>query len=321
MTDEFSKALPELRPFLSFFPGFDLSVAPKEGIRPFFASFPPPTNPYPDDVVVGSVTIVGGDNDPLRLLVVSPAQRQSEAPAILAFHGGGGIVGVPEMDLPTYAYFAKEGYVVVSPDYRLAPEHPFPKAAEDGDCTWAYMTSPEGTTQLQIDPKRIALYGSSAGSTLATGISIRLLGKKYAQQPCGVVMDSAVADDRTIYLSQEPGHPDAAYFSVWNRDNAIAARAFVFGAASALPLDAAPLRSTDYNDFVGLPPHYVSSCDLDSLAEHGPEYLKRLEKAGVRATGKVWKSTIHAFVTMVPSSDVAQEARADYVKVFKEMLQ
>ncbi|KAK4702263.1 hypothetical protein P7C70_g3963, partial [Phenoliferia sp. Uapishka_3] len=311
---------PELRPFLAAFPGFDTTPPIATGVRAWFASFPPPPLPDPSVVSVESREITGPAGGKLRLLVFRPF-TDSKVPVILGIHGGGFLLGAPEIETDLHSHFAANGMVVVSPAYRLAPEHPYPAAYDDVEAAYNYITSAAGQESLNIDGTRVGVYGASAGSALATGLAIRL-----NQQGCGdgiklVVMDSTLADDRLIYPSQAENLPTAIYH-IWTRENSLAMRALTFTTPieEPLPLEASPLRSTRTSDFSGLCPHIVTSCELDSLAEQGQEYFKRLQSAGVDVQYKFWERSIHGFSQLCPKSQIGREAVDLYTKAFKRRL-
>ncbi|KAL8293347.1 hypothetical protein RQP46_000048 [Phenoliferia psychrophenolica] len=311
---KFPLAHPDFHPFLGFFPGFDITVHPAEGIRPFTAAFPPPPMPDPAVASVESIEIPGkAGQAPLRLLVVRPVGTK-KVPVVLGIHGGGFLMGAPEMDIALYGHFAAAGFAVVSPDYRLAPEHPYPAAYDDCELAYNYIVSDEGQKAHNIDGTRVAAWGSSAGSALATGLAIRLNQKSAGKALKVVLMDSSVADQRIIYPSQAPNHPNAIYHSVWTAKNSEAMYSYTFGNVDvkSLPIEASPLLSTNDADFKGLAPHVVTSCELDSLADMGSIYADRLKGAGVDVAYRMFKGGPHAYLTLVPTSALAVESMAYY---------
>ncbi|BGP30999.1 hypothetical protein JCM10296v2_002763 [Rhodotorula toruloides] len=316
MTD-FSRALPEFRAFLRTWceiGGFPFDKEPAEGARPFFASFPAAPAPEPSLATTESVEIDSASGK-LRLVVVKPV-NVSKPPVVVAIHGGGGVVGVPEMDFPLYTAFAQAGFAVVSPDYRLAPEHPMPAALDDVESAWTWATSQEAAA-AGLDSSRVALYGSSAGSNLAAGLAIRLKnqGKKA---PTLTLLDSVLADDRVEpYGSMQPDDSIAPYH-IWKRSDADRARHWLYGDRQDLSVEEAPLRSQDpVKDFGGLGPHYLSVCELDSLRDHGLSYARSLYAANVPTSLHVWGGAPHAFVTLCPGTELAGRVREEDVRALK----
>lgn len=113
------------------------------------------------------------DTEPaIRVLVTTPVGTDQLRPAVLHLHGGGMVVGSPQFEAFESGRIARElGAVVVSPDYRLAPEHPFPAALDDCMATLGWMRAITG--ELGIDPERIAVMGSSAGGGLSAAVAQR----------------------------------------------------------------------------------------------------------------------------------------------------
>ena len=125
---------------------------------------------------------------------------------MLALHGGGMIVGSPQLELVTHGRLAKElGAVVVSPDYRLAPENPFPAAVDDCTTTLPWMR--ENADDLNIDADRIAGLGTSAGGGLAAAVAQRSHHQGIALRAQGLVYP--MLDDRTVLNDDARGpRPD-----------------------------------------------------------------------------------------------------------------
>ncbi|BGP00733.1 hypothetical protein NBRC10513v2_000856 [Rhodotorula toruloides] len=334
MTD-FARALPEFRAFLRTWNeigGFPFDKEPAEGARPFLASFPAAPAPEPSLATTGNVEI-DSSSGKLRLVVVKPV-NVSKPPVVVAIHGGGGVVGVPEcalpsnppdahmlilvvrMDFPLYTAFAQAGFAVVSPDYRLAPEHRMPAALDDVESAWIWATSQEAAA-AGFDTSRVAVYGSSAGSNLAAGLAIRL--KNQAKKaPALTLLDSVLADDRVdLYNSMQPDESIAPYH-IWKRSDAERVRHWLYGDRQDLSVEEAPLRSQDpVKDFGGLGPHYLSVCELDSLLSHGLSYARSLYTANVPTSLHVWGGAPHAFATLCPGTELAMSVREEYVRALK----
>ncbi|BGP23671.1 hypothetical protein JCM10295v2_002572 [Rhodotorula toruloides] len=270
----------------------------------------------------------------LRLVIVKP-MNVSKPPVVVAIHGGGGVIGVPEfvlspanatfvtsslihllvyrMDFPLYTAFAEAGFAVVSPDYRLAPEHPMPAALYDVESAWTWATS-EQASAAGLDSARVAVYGSSAGSNLAAGLAIRLKNQGK-EAPALTLLDSVLLDDRIApYKSMLPDESIAPYH-VWKRSDAERVRGWLHGDREDLGVEEAPLRSQDpVKDFGGLD---LSVCELDSLRDHGLLYAQSLYSANVPTSLHVWGGAPHAFVTLCPGTELAGRVRGEYVRALK----
>lgn len=88
-----------------------------------------------------TIEIKNAISEPMHLFVFKPIGATGPTPVVFAIHGGGGVFGHPLMDTPIYTRFAQAGYAVVSPDYRLAPEHPSPAAGNDIDVAWSVFSN------------------------------------------------------------------------------------------------------------------------------------------------------------------------------------
>lgn len=213
----------------------------------------------------------------VRVLVTTPNEGRLPRPGVLWIHGGGYIVGSPEMEAAFTARVARDlDVVTVSPDYRLAPEHPFPAALDDclAVLRWMYGNAEE----LGIDPDRLAVLGASAGGGLAAAVAQRSHDE-------GIVLRAQVLvypmlDDRTALRADPVGRGRFMWSPASNR----------FGWTSYLgraprmsdaPPYASPARRTD---LTGLPPAWVGVGDLDLFYEEDVDYAERLQADGVACT-------------------------------------
>ncbi|KAL8291579.1 hypothetical protein RQP46_002557 [Phenoliferia psychrophenolica] len=286
MTD-FPRAHPEIRAMLPA-PTFQLAAQPMQQVREYLESaLPKPT--VDPTIKTEHIEITGGAGQKMRMYCLQPADVVAKAPqpTVLAFHGGGGLIGTPEQEYSLYSSFVKAGYLVLSPEYRLAPEDPFPAANDDALKAWEWL---------------------SAGGALAASVALRLRETSGGVQPKIVLLDSPVLCDRATFHSQREGSGLEKYFW-WTTENARDAQRLVFGSDhETLPLHGAPLRSTNAEDFKGLPPHYIAAGELDSLVDHSVTYANLLQAAGVSTELHVWRGAVHGFIHPGWATSYAQRA-------------
>src|ERR1700682_2823477 len=138
----------------------------------------------------------------VRVLVTTPDERGTTRPAVLSIHGGGMIVGSPQLELTFHGRFARElGAVVVSPDYRLAPENPFPAGLDDCMATLYWMR--EHADELGIDADNIAVEGGSAGGGLAAAVAQRSHDEGIALR--AQLLIYPMLDDRSVLHDHHEG--------------------------------------------------------------------------------------------------------------------
>ena len=209
---------------------------------------------------VSVVTRMVGD-PPIRVLVTTSEGHQAKRPAVLSLHGGGMIVGSPQLEQMTHGRLARDlGAVVVAPDYRLAPENPFPAALDDCMTTLAWMR--EHADELGIDADRIAVTGISAGGGLAAAVAQRSHDDGIALRAQGLVYP--MLDDRTVLNDDAEGRGRI----VWTPESNRFAWTAYLGRAprmSDAPTYAAPARRDDLS---GLPPAWIG------VGESGPLLLR-----------------------------------------------
>ncbi|UWM78381.1 alpha/beta hydrolase (plasmid) [Rhizobium sp. WSM4643] len=226
------------------------------------------------------------------------APRQG-APALLYLHGGGFVIGAPETHEDIGRTLANmAGAVVVSPDYRLAPEHPFPAAIDDCAAALVWMT--EHADELGIDPLRIIVAGDSAGGNLAAVVAL-LARDGQVPDIIGQVLIYPVTDQLQTsdsYSRYEEGFGLTAAAMKWFRDH------YLPDAESRSDWRASPLSVAS---LTGVAPALVILAGYDVLFDEGAAYAERLGTEA-KATTRTWRGQIHGFVSKRGAIPEAQEA-------------
>ena len=261
-----------------------LTEMPVAAAREMFRVAQPPR----PDIEVGKVEDISieGRNGTIPLRVYTP-QGDGPFPLTMMFHGGGWVIG----DLDTADAQSREvcngaGCVVVSVDYRLAPEHRFPVAAEDCfDATnWTYSNAPT----LNGDRERLAVAGDSAGGNLAAVVAQMArdqAGPPLIFQLLVYPVTNGSVFDTDSYRENAEGYMLTAASMHWfwdhYADEADRANAY-----------ASPLCAADLSN---LPPAFVMVAEYDPLRDEGIEYAVALAKAGVNAKCQCYDGFIHGF--------------------------
>jgi triacylglycerol lipase len=287
---------PELLPGLEALPQFELSektlpLVRGGGGRANMAL--PALSPAQQAVRCEQRFIPSTDHSPdVRVLIYTPPGNTTSAllPAYLHMHGGGYVLGTPEISDGSNRSFAAElNCIIVSVDYRLAPETTYPGALED--CYAALAWLHRNAQQLGVDRSRIAIGGESAGGGHAAALA--LLARERGEYPiCLQLLDAPMIDDRTGSVS-EP-HPHCGEF-VWPpANNRFGWRALlgVEPGSADVPVAAVPARAVDLS---GLPPTFIAVGALDLFLEEDLEYARRLIRVGVPTELYVIPGAYHGF--------------------------
>jgi len=242
--------------------------------------------------------------------VYTPRERRAQPPAIVYFHGGAFVLGDLDFEHPRCLEMAQQtGAVVISTDYRLAPEHPFPAPFED---CWATFTWVTQGAELDIDPARVSVAGASAGGALAAAVSL-MARDRAVPGPCFQLLLYPVIDDRMTTRSM------SAFVDIpgWNRISSEHMWSHYLGnQRGQVSPYAAPARAGDLR---GLPPAYVMTADLDALRDEGIQYARRLIEAGVPTELHHYPGTFHGFDT-VANAEIAHRARAESYAALRKAL-
>jgi acetyl esterase/lipase len=260
-----------------------------------FEMFPMP--PDREDVLVEDHRIAGPPQAPdVAVRVYRPkAKQDAPRPGVFEIHGGGFMMGdLAMMDPWCQRVAAEVDAVVVSVEYRLAPEHPFPAGLED--CYTALVWTATEAKPLGIDALRIAIAGQSAGGGLAAATAL-LARDRGGPVLCFQLLEIPELDDRL----DTPSMLAFTDTPLWNRPNAVWSWRHYLGPDHAGEVSpyAAPARAEDLS---GLPPAYVSTMEFDPLRDEGILYALRLLQAGVSVELHSYPGTFHGSA-LLPSAD------------------
>jgi acetyl esterase/lipase/enterochelin esterase-like enzyme len=251
----------------------------------------------------------------VRVLVYRPRAAPAALPALLWIHGGGYVVGNPEGD----DWEAKKivdavGCVLVSVDYRLAPENPYPAPLDD--CYAALKWLHAEAAELGVDRARIGIAGVSAGGGLCAALGL-LARDRGEIALCFQAPLQPMLDDR--HATAAYSHPHAGQY-VWKQEfNHFGWSALLGhepGREDVAPY-AAPARA---QDLAGLPPTFISIGALDLFVEEDIEYARRLIRAGVPTELHVYPGAFHGFNLLGPTAQVSQAYQRDIMAALRRGL-
>lgn len=269
-----------------------------------------PANP----IDVRDTSVPGPDGAPdVPVRVYTPENRQGPVPGLVYIHGGGFVLGDLDMfESHVLQLVDQLGIVVVSVDYRLAPEHPFPAPVED--CYAALQWVAKNAGELGIDPARLGIGGESAGGGLTAG-TVLMARDRGGPELCFQYLGIPELDDRLDTESMR----DYVDTPLWNRPNAIYSWTAYLGTEPGgddVSPYAAPARATDLS---GLPPAFVTTCQYDPLRDEGLEYARRLAHAGVPTELRQYPATFHGS-SLVEGAAISRRMFADEVEAVRRGL-
>ncbi|WP_376795524.1 alpha/beta hydrolase fold domain-containing protein [Thermogemmatispora sp.] len=254
----------------------------------------------------------GAPDVPVRLY--RPSQVHGPLPGLLWIHGGGYVLGnIEQDDLLAQHLVDSVECLVVSVDYRLAPEHPFPAAVED--CYAALKWMATHADELGLDRTRLAIGGASAGGGLTAALA--LLTRDRGEVPLIFqLLIYPMLDDRDATRSTEI----FAEAPIWNReDNRRGWRAYL-GEAAGGPNVSPYAAAARAEDLRGLPPAFVAVGAAEIFLDEDVDYALRLAHAGVPVELQVYPRAYHAWDGIAPASRLAQQFAASRDRALREAL-
>lgn len=244
--------------------------------------------PHPADMTVADRGVAGkGGTIPVR--VYRPAAAARTAPGVLYFHGGGFMKGdLDSSDTVAWGLAQETGAVVVSVDYRLAPEHAYPAAFDD--CFSVLADVAKNAASYGVDPARVAVCGDSAGGNLAAAVALAARdrdGPAVAAQvliyPC---LTDETQDGSYRAHAETPGLTTSSMGAYWRW----------YLTEGKMPSDdpyAVPLKA---RNLAGLPRALVHVAEIDPLFDDGRRYAEKLKAADVATEFRCAKGMIHGFL-------------------------
>jgi acetyl esterase/lipase len=309
VADPYSLVDPELLPVLKQFPAFDLSAEMVVKFRQL-PGMPPLPAPAPQPV---ERHIPGAPGAPeVRLWVVDPAPLEKGKPLLLHMHGGGFMMTDPFW-MPQLQGIATDCHcVVVSVDYRLAPETRYPGSLEDNYAAlkWVHAHAAE----LGIDRARIAVGGQSAGAGHAATLAIHARDRNEVPIVFQLLIYPQL-DDRTG--STNPAPPAIGRF-LWTASANRLAWSSLLGVPAGspkVPADAVPARVASV---AGLPPAWIGVGSIDLFVEEDMEYARRLIHAGVATELLVVRGAFHGFDLLVPDVEASKQFSASWKSALRK---
>ena len=271
-------------------PPYETLTAPEA--REFYMAARFVSNPDPPELQSVEPLSIPAPHGAIPARIYTPKKLRKTsglAPCLVFFHGGGWVIGNLDTHDVVCRKLAEEGeLIVISVDYRLAPEHKFPAAVDDSIIATKWIAA--NGAELGIDPSRLIVGGDSAGGNLAAVVSLA------ARDEGG----PDIAGQLLIYPSTDmsrkhASHKEAETSILLTHSVIVWFLNHYLGDADIADWRASPARA---KSLANLPPAYVLTVGGDPLRDEGDEYAARLKEAGVRVTYRHFAGQFHGFFTM-----------------------
>lgn len=321
IADPFSVVDAEFLPALAQFPAMELTLErvgqfrqmpvlpplPAPAPQPVERSIPGPPGPPGAPRAIGAIGAAGAPE--VRLWIVDPLPSEKGKPVLLHMHGGGFMMPDPMLMPRLQAIATQCQCVVVSVDYRLAPETRYPGALEDNYAAlkWVHAHAAE----LGIDRARIAVGGESAGGGHAASLAIHARDRREVPIVFQLLLYPQLDDRTGSTHPAPPANPAIGHF-IWPASANRLAWSSLLGVpagSSKVPIAAVPARVASV---AGLPPAWIGVGSIDLFVEEDMEYARRLVHAGVATELRVVPGAYHGFDVLVPDAAAAKQFSASW---------
>ena len=263
----------------------------------------------PEPVAKVAERTIPGPGGALPARVYTPKTGKAPYPVVLYFHGGGFVIATNDTyDASARALANGAEAVVISPEYRKAPENKFPAAHDDAIASYEWLL--KNAAAVQGDAKRIAVVGESAGGNLAINVSIAARDKKLPLPVAEVLVYPVAGSDMNTesYVEYAQAKPLNKAMMKWFTDNYFRS-----------PEDAKDKRIDLVNaNLVGLPPTTIINAEIDPLRSDGELLAERLKKAEVDVKQKTYAGVTHEFFGMGAAVGEAKDAMKFAVSRLKD---
>ena len=261
--------------------------------------------------------VPGPEGEPdISLLICRPAAPETAGPrpVIYHVHGGGMVIGNNRVgvDVPL-AWAQALDAIVVSVEYRLAPEHPHPAPVEDVYA--GLLWTADHAAELGADPERIVIAGASAGGGLCAALALLTRDRK-GPQPIGQMLMCPMLDDR----NDSPSTYQMAGLGVWDRTANETGWTALLGSRRGGPDVPAYAAAARAEDLTGLPPAFLDVGSAETFRDEVVAYASRIWQAGGVAELHVWPGGFHGFDGFAPQAAVSQAARAAHLTWLRRLL-
>ncbi|TVY46184.1 Carboxylesterase [Lachnellula occidentalis] len=280
--------------------------------RKFCTIFEVKYDDYPD-LSREDISIPGPDGNTIELTIVRPkAPAKGPRNAIYYMHGGGMILGTRHFSLQEAFPWAKElDAVLISVEYRLAPEHPHPAPVED--CYAGLKWISENSSKLDINPSRIMIAGHSSGAGLSAGTALLARDRKLPSPLFAQLLIYPMLDDRNVTSSNKQ------YFGegTWTGKTNAVAWSWLLPDNDAPGVQyAAPSRATDLSN---LPTTFLDVGSAEVFRDEVIAYASKLLEQGTQVELHVWPGAYHGFDVYSPTTDLAIAAKASRLAWMKRI--
>jgi len=294
-------ASPEFQQVLKYFSETfaDQEAGPPPSIQDVRAAMKgrPKPAPNPENVKYGNETVGG-----VTCRIATP-NEPSTSSKLLFLHGGGYVIGIDMHDGLLGHLALSAGAEVVAPDYRLAPENPYPAALDDA------LSAYEGLLAKGVAPDDIAVGGDSSGGGLTLALLMRLRDENKPLPRCGVLL-SPWTDLTCSGASYET---KADVDPVVRKEMLLAWGAMYLGETEPKTVGASPI----FGNYAGLPPLLFQAGDHETMLDDSRDAASRAEAAGVETILEVWPEMIHGwhiFVPLLPEAKDAVDRIGDFIR-------